>query len=607
MHFDDRLATVLRNPASSPATARALFRQLLDLLGTLPDDARSEGIDAAYLRLGGLAAAIPAHERAAILREPVLRLRAPRLVAQLALAEPAVASMAMARAELSDEQWLDLIPALPVRARGFVRHHRALSSRAEALLARLGIGDRGLPGVAGPDTSTDEAPHDSIVAETAPEPDPAPPPEPQAEPLPEPLPEPERVSRPSPPERDTEEPPHIDEIGAIVRRIEAFRKTRAAEHDLTADDAPLLAREIRVPPRAVAAFDFATDAEGRVVWADSAVAPAAAGLRLAARDPDSPVQSSPALLAAFRHRQPIVRAALTIDGAPAVAGEWRVDAAPRFDQPNGRFVGYIGRLRRPASPSARAIPAHHGEADRMRQILHELRTPVNAVQGFAEVIQQQLFGPTPHDYRALAATIAGDSARMLAGFDELDRLVKLDSGAMALDPGECDLLPLLRATLAQLDSFHKPRRSAMPLECDAPALPVLMARAEAERFVWRLLATLAGATGPGEVLRLRARQRDDGVRLSLRLPMSLALRDGDALFHTAPSAQPQALAAGMFGAGFALRLAAAEAKAAGGFLERRGDKLRIRLPSNAANATDARDTAEQDDETRPAGFVPGNL
>ena len=42
--------------------------------------------------------------------------------------------------------------------------------------------------------------------------------------------------------------------------------------------------------------------------------------------------------------------------------------------------------------------------------------------------------------------------------------------------------------------------------------------------------------------------------------------------------QQQALSAGMFGTGFALRLAAAEAQAAGGSLERRGDKLRLSLP-----------------------------
>ena len=41
-------------------------------------------------------------------------------------------------------------------------------------------------------------------------------------------------------------------------------------------------------------------------------------------------------------------------------------------------------------------------------------------------------------YRALAASIAGDAARMLSAFEELDRLAKLDSGAMELDPGETE-------------------------------------------------------------------------------------------------------------------------------------------------------------------------
>ncbi|MBV1687692.1 sensor histidine kinase [Novosphingobium sp. G106] len=564
MHFDDRLATVLRNPAGSETIARAQFRQLLDLLGTLPSDAQSEMVDAAYLRLGELAAAIPASERAAILEEPVLRLRSLRLVAQLALAEPSVASAAMARAELGEEQWLDLIPALPVSARGVVRHRRGLPRSVEALLARLGVADRGLP-----PADAFELGEVFELAETP------------AEALPE-----------TPAVTEYEEaPPQIDEIGAIVRRIEAFRKTRElAGLDAAGEDAQQALSMHLGPARTVSAFDFATDAEGRIVWAEPGIAPAAIGLRLAARDADSPVQSSSELLAAFRHRQPIGRAALTVVGAPAVAGEWRIDAAPRFDQPGGRFVGYIGRLRRPV---AGGLPVERdSQADRMRQVLHELRTPVNAIQGFAEVIQQQLFGPTPHEYRALAATIASDSARMLAGFEELERLVKLDSGAMALDPGECDLLPILAGTIAQLQSFNAPRRSALELECDEPALPVALDQAEAERLVWRLLATLAGATSPGETLRLRARLRDAGegdtedrapqdhgyVRIVLRLPASLAFTDGDALFDTGAIAQPPALAAGMFGTGFALRLAAAEAKAAGGALERRQKNLRLTLP-----------------------------
>jgi len=540
MHFDDRLSTVLRKPATGEAIVRIQYRQLLDLLGTTPADAQGESIDTAYLRLGELSAEIPADERAAMLREPILRLRNSRLVAQLAEAEPTVAAAALGAAQLGEEQWLDLIPALPLHARGMVRHRRDLGPQVDMLLRQLGILDQGLP-----------------------------------------------------PAGATENPAEpIEGIGEIVKRIEQFRKTREQqEKEAAIGEAPRLPlddAEEDARLRRLELFDFTTDAEGRIVWSDPAAAAMSVGLRLAARDAESPAQASQGLVAAFRRRQPIRGESLRIVGAPAITGDWQADAAPRFDRPGGRFTGYCGRMRRQAeaAPSLPApVPtAAESEADRMRQILHELRTPVNAIQGFAEVIQQQLFGPTPHEYRALAATIASDGARMLAGFEEIDRLVKLDSGALELEDGDCDIAVVLAATVAQIEPYMVRRGSSFVAETPDGAVPVAMASIEAERLVWRLLATLASAAGPGETLKLKLRPPRDGMaRITFRLPASLAERDDDSLFHaTASTQQQQALSAGMFGTGFALRLAAAEARAAGGSLDRREARLRLSLPCWAA-------------------------
>src|SRR6185503_13964501 len=57
MQFDDRLATVLRQAAHSEPGARTQYRQLLDLLGSMPAGVSSELVEAAYDRLGELAAA----------------------------------------------------------------------------------------------------------------------------------------------------------------------------------------------------------------------------------------------------------------------------------------------------------------------------------------------------------------------------------------------------------------------------------------------------------------------------------------------------------------------------------------------------------------------
>ena len=562
MQFDDRLTTVLRFRADGAVTSRIQYRQLLDLLGSLPSVARGAQIEAGYVRLAELTPAIALEERAAMLGEPGLRLRSLRLVAALASGEPEIARAAISAAQLSEEQWLDLVPALPVPARGFVRQRRDLSPLVERQLTRLGIHARALP-----------APEISVA---------------------------QKVVPPPPPPAPGEQP---EGIGAIVRRIEAYRRAREVIDAAASGDAPRLPLgedHVLYVPAEVRAFDFATDAAGRITWSDPGVAPMAIGLTLAGRDPANPAQVDPGLAEALRRRQPIHAGRLTIIGAPALAGNWQVDATPWFDPLGGRFAGYLGRMRRPAPPLATSQAAEaDSPADRVRQLLHELRTPVNAIQGFAEIIQQQLFGQVPHEYRALAASIAGDAARMLAAFEELERLARLDSGVQELDEGECDFAAIVTSTIEQLAPHTGPRGSGFLVRIDQAALYTPIAPIEAERIVWRLLATLAGACAPGELLKLRLRERDQAIRLTIGLPAALASRDDQALFHATVGAVPQTITAGVFGVGFALRLAAAEAKAAGGMLERRADRLRLTLPGLTPAA--AGHSQDSDNEANSAG------
>jgi hypothetical protein len=235
--------------------------------------------------------------------------------------------------------------------------------------------------------------------------------------------------------------------------------------------------------------------------------------------------------------------------------------------------------------------APDSEGDRLRQLLHELRTPVNAIQGFAEIIQQQLFGPAPHEYRALAAVIAADSARMLAGFEELDRYAKLDSGAIDLDSGECDLASSLAGAVARLQPTAQQAGPRLALTGPDCGFPVALAAVEAERLCWRLLSTLIGNAAPEEVLTVSiAAQAGDGqaggVQIRLSLPQALAGLDDAALYHAAALPAGQVLGMGMFGTGFSLRLAGAEARGAGGRLHREGGLLMLALPGLTQTASD---------------------
>src|SRR5690606_8468984 len=324
---------------------------------------------------------------------------------------------------LTESDWLYLIPRLPMNARGFLRHRRDLPFSARQVLERLGVGDLVLPqpDLVHPATDFGQA-----------------------------------VSPPSPGNVPAEPDEADAGITELVKRIEAFQRARQRNPAPEGPGPTANPVEPRPLPE-VRAFDFASDARGQVVWANPAIAPLVVGLVLGPCRPWAVAQLDEAATRALAQRRPVRGGRLEFSGLPAIAGEWRMDATPQFTPETGQFAGYEGRLRRPAvAPLSdpAAAPANTpaaGDGDRIRQVLHELRTPVNAIQGFAELIQQQMFGPTPNEYRALAAAVAVDAARLLAGFDEIDRLARLESGALRLDEGQSDFRAAVAGIQRRLD------------------------------------------------------------------------------------------------------------------------------------------------------------
>ncbi|MEL7689437.1 sensor histidine kinase [Citromicrobium bathyomarinum] len=614
MQFDDRLATVLRQKAGASAGARTQYRQLLDLLGR-PQPGRDPSLlAAARLRLDSLADVISVRERAEIIREQGRRLNDPALVAHFAEAEPDIASATLSTSRLTETQWLALIPELPVRARGFLRLRRDLPEKVDALLERLGVHDRALPLppqreplVEQPSVEPESRPEPTLAGDNREHDD-------------------EDIVDGEYTEVDDDEPVEPEpqdgtmsagdvataadavadgvagakandgvgdqpqsEITALRHRIEAFQRAREegeprAPRQPVAEDhaAPTLPfADESTRQEELTGFGFSTDTYGTIDWADSFAASRVMYLSLPSILPEE-------LSEAIQRQLPLHGLAVTLEGGPAIEGEWILDAQPRFSSPDGRFLGYAGGFRRPLRAEE---PGN--QSDRLRQLLHELRTPVNAIQGFAEVIQQQVVGPVPHDYRALAAGIAGDSARMLAGFDDLERLSRLESGRLRPTGGDADLAAIFRQHLAQLLPLLQPRNAGFVATLGG-VCRVDLARPEAELLSWRILATLGSAAAPSEKLALTLEHdQSSGANMAqfvADLPASL--NGSEDIFGARGKPLSVAISAGPFGPGFALRLARAEARAIGGSLRRENRRLILTLPALTAHEPAATSSAE---------------
>ncbi len=583
MQFDDRLSTVLRKRAGSEAAARTQFRQLLDLLGSSKATRDPSVTAEAGMRLAELTEQLAPEVQTQILREPGLRLRNPELVEALAWCEPKISASSMAMARLREQEWLAIIPRLPTTARGFLRHRRDLPGRVSRQLEQLGVHDLVLadPGMAEFE-AVELAEHEPPYSN--PPPPATAPAEPVARQAPAPIARPAGAPKPAPLSQPVvatapEAAQSPDSIANLLQRIERFRGTRRAP--IFAPRLPLGDAASGDASGRIDTADFASDAQGIVSWGSLEVAPWLVGMALTSPRPGPLVRhGSDQIGAALRRHHPLTLAPMTIDAAPGISGHWLIDAAPVFAAATGAFEGYRGRLRRaPEPPEPPVIKAANTST---RELLHELRTPVNAIQGFAEIIQQQLFGPVPHQYRAHAAGIAVDAAKLLAGFDEVDRLTQLESGALAIEDGHADLRQAISETLRRLTGVLEPRGAGFDLTVTGSPFLTTMSGPELAQLIWRILATAAGSLGMGELLQLDLITKDE--RLCMKLDWPVALHERLAGNRKAPQHRP-AVSAGMFHPRFTLRLAAAEAHAASGRLKLGDKRITLTLPSCPASGT----------------------
>lgn len=569
MTLDDRLRTVLGVAVDGERAALAQFRQLVDLLGSGGSVADGQLVASAFLRLSVLSRRLPVAERVAILHEPGLRLRTASLVAQLCEGDPLVAEAAIDSAVLDTDGWDAVIPML---SNGLRTHAETRRLHARVEVEEPAAADA--EPEAEPETVTEMATAEApTVSPTVEEPAPTAP-APVATPAPAEIATAAwRAPRPAATSGTAD-------IASLVQRIEDYREQRASRAAAMGLAGPVRPAETPADIR-VAMVDCRIGPDGRIGWAGT-LPSLLTGLGLSSAE-DAPARIDARSATALRRQQVVRSGQLTIDGAQAITGNWRLDAVPRFDQA-GRFLGHHARLTRQPEKRDESDP----RGDEVRQALHELRTPLGAIQGFAEIIQQQLFGDVPNRYRAQAADIAAESARLLAGLEEVERLVRMRKGAFgtggeAMIEGETALAALLGQLVDQFASIEQGNGAKFVLDAPGADLQVPVDADEAESMLWRLLATLSAASAAGERLDV-VLSGENLAELAITLPRALR---GTALFDAdvGISERGEPLL-GMLGAGFALRLVAAEVRAAGGSFSHDDEYVMLRLPIARPDASD---------------------
>ncbi|MHA0318323.1 histidine kinase dimerization/phospho-acceptor domain-containing protein [Sphingomonas melonis] len=580
MRFDDSLKTVLSADMDSGFGAQSAWRQLVDLMGRGRIAADEPGL----ARLRMLRQAVPLAVRSASARALAFATPPAPLVGLFAEDAFAVAAPLLRTVTLDADTWIALLPRLSPQGRALLRHRRDLPAAVERALESFGSVDFVLPdAAAAADVAPVPAKSDVGPAEVEPAvvPTPvvdAPAPEPVVTaPLPAPIEAepivvaPRVVAMPTVAVAPPEPRPIAAggfQIADVVARIDAFQRQRE----------PLAAPAEAVEQAPATCFRFDTDSAGVICAVDGVTRGPLIGVSLAVGAPQGVVRIDAGINGAFRQRQRFADVRLDVGGSSDAGGAWRVTGEPQFDAATGRFTGYAAIARRPRSDEDAGRPAQgSGASDSLRQLVHELRTPTNAISGFAELIEAQLLGPVSPVYRDHAATIRRHADGLIAAIEDLDTAARIEGRALELRPRAVAIEPLLERMAADLAPLAALRGTALDIHPMGDHAALADDRVM-ERLLSRLLATLTSAAVAGERIDIAEAPAPAGqVALCFARPHALGTGGEDALLSIDADAGEEG--APLLGAGFALRLARNLASEMGGALIFGDHLLTLRLPA----------------------------
>jgi signal transduction histidine kinase len=235
---------------------------------------------------------------------------------------------------------------------------------------------------------------------------------------------------------------------------------------------------------------------------------------------------TPLVLSTTRGNQVPVHARLYSvpwDGENALALIFGMAADSR---PAGAVLPDTARLETELAAARRqAERATAARNDLLAKISHEIRAPLSAIIGFADVMIDERFGPLGNErYAAYLKDIRASGERVTAFINDLAELSRVETGKLTLTPTDIQLNELIEQCVALMQPQANRERIIIRTSL-APALATVKADAAALRqIVLSLISTsirLAQAGGqvivssaaadPGEVA---LRVRDTGLSLS---------------------------------------------------------------------------------------------
>lgn len=146
---------------------------------------------------------------------------------------------------------------------------------------------------------------------------------------------------------------------------------------------------------------------------------------------------------------------------------------------------------------------------------HDLRTPLHAILGYAEIMQAELMGPMPEAYADYPAIIHESGTDLLLLVDDILDLARAEAGQPRLDPEPVDLSASAESVMRQLKGHAD--RAGVTLRLKSQGEAWAEADARAVRQIWQnLVSNAIKYSGSGKTVTLETRIEAGAAILSVQ-------------------------------------------------------------------------------------------
>lgn len=146
----------------------------------------------------------------------------------------------------------------------------------------------------------------------------------------------------------------------------------------------------------------------------------------------------------------------------------------------------------------------------MAKVSHDLRSPLNAIIGFAELMYQEKVGEISNEHKEYLGDILTSARQLLVLINDVIDLAKLEAGKMEFHPEKIDFKKVLSETRSVFNELIKTKNIQFEIELDPMLEQIIIDPARLKQVIYNYVSNALKCTPEGGHVTIKAHPQTKG-------------------------------------------------------------------------------------------------